>query len=195
VHDFAAGKLAVEVGDFLLVRAPGHGFELLRDGDRPQPVFFLLVDFQEQPQRAFRVRRAFELQQELFRPIEEAGLEVVLRQLEERVGPLLRRQVRALEQILVHANGALDLAAPAEQAPQCEMQIYRLRVDLHHFDEGLDCLVRLLVQQEIQAPEVRLGQRAGLGDELLDVDARGKPAQREEERQGEEPPVLNFHGG
>jgi hypothetical protein len=49
----------------------------------------------------------------------------------------------------VHADRAIDLALPAEQVTQREMQIDRLRIDLDHFDERLDRLVGLLVQQEI----------------------------------------------
>ena len=93
----------------------------------------------------------------------------------------------------MHADRALDLAAPAEQAAQREMQLDRLRIDLHHLDEGLDRLVGLLVQQEVEALEIRHRQRARFGHELLDVDARGEPAEREEQRQGEQPPVFNFH--
>jgi hypothetical protein len=51
----------------------------------------------------------------------------------------------------VHADRAVVLAAAAEQAAEREVQLDRLGVDLHHLDEGLDRLVGLLVEQEIEA--------------------------------------------
>ena len=83
----------------------------------------------------------------------------------------------------MHADRALDLAAPAEQTAEREMQLDGLRIDLHHLDERFDRLVRLLVQQEIQPFEIRHRQRARFRHELLDVDARSEPAQREKQRQ------------
>ena len=56
------------------------------------------------------------------------------------------------------------------------MKIDRLRIDLDDFDERLDGLVGLLVQQEIQAAKVRQRQRARLTQQMLDVDARGDPS-------------------
>ena len=64
---------------------------------------------------------------------------------------LVRRQVRAIEQVLVHADRALDLAVPAEQDAEREVQLDGLRIDLDHLDERLDRLVGLLVQQEVEA--------------------------------------------
>ena len=91
--------------------------------------------------------------------------------------PLVRRQIGAVEQVLVHADGAIDLALPAEQVAQREVQVDRLRIDLDHLDERLDRLVGLLVQQEVEAAEVRQRQRARFAQQVLDVDARGDPAQ------------------
>src|SRR4029077_3131943 len=82
----------------------------------------------------------------------------------------------------------------AKQAAEREVQLDGLRVDLDHLDEGLDRLVGLLVQQEVEALEVRAGQRARLAHDLADVDARGDPAESEEERKAEQPPVFELHG-
>src|SRR5574339_274827 len=73
------------------------------------------------------------------------------------------------------------------------MQLDGLRVDLDHLDEGLDRLVGLLVQQEVEPLEIGARQRARLGDDLLDVDARGDPAQAEEQREAQQPPVFELH--
>jgi hypothetical protein len=137
---------------------------------------------------------ALELLEDLLRAVEDPGLEVVLAELGERDHLLLGPEVRTLEKVLVHADGAVVLAAPAEQAAEREVQLDRLRVDLDHLDEGLDRLVGLLVQQEVEALEVGARQRARLGHDLPDVDARRDPAQAEEEREAEQPPVLELHG-
>ena len=97
-----------------------------------------------------------ELEEQLLGAVQQPRLEVILRQLEQRGSTLLLGgQVGAVDQVLVHADRALDLAAPAEQAAQREVQLDGLRIDLDHLDERLDRLVGLLVEQEVEALEVR----------------------------------------
>ena len=134
-----------------------------------------------------------QLQEHLLGAIEQPGLEIVLRQLVQRAHALLGGEVGAIDQILVHADRALDFAAAAEQAAQREVQLDGLRIDLDHLDERFDGLVGLLVDEKVETPEVGGGQRARLGQQLLDVDARGEPAQAEENRKTEQPPELEFH--
>ena len=86
-----------------------------------------------------------QLQEHLLGAIQQAGLEIVLRQLVQRGHALVGAEVGAIDQVLVHADRALDLAAPAEQAAQREVQLDRLRIDLDHLDERLDGLVGLLI--------------------------------------------------
>jgi hypothetical protein len=101
----------------------------------------------------------------------------------------------SVKEILVHADRALDLPLAAKQRTQREMQVDRLRVDLDHFDEGLDGLVRLLVQQEIEAAEIGERQRARLAQQVFDIDACGNPAQQEDRRDRQQPPQLEVHAG
>ncbi len=54
---------------------------------------------------------------------------------------------------------------------------------LHRLDEGVDGLVLLLVEQEVQALEVGLGRLPVLDAQLAQVQARGHPAQHEGDRQ------------
>jgi hypothetical protein len=140
------------------------------------------------------LRALLELAEHVFGAIQDSGLEVVLAELGERDQLLVGAQARALGQVLVHADGAVVLAAAAEQAAQREVQLDGLGVDLHHLDERLDRLVGLLVQQEVEPLEVRARQRARLGHDLADVDARRDPAQAEEQREAEQPPVFELHG-
>src|SRR5205814_8469200 len=91
--------------------------------------------------------------------VENPGLKVVLPQLGERDHLLVPGKVGTLEQVLVHADRAVILAAPAKETSQREVQLDRLGIDLDHLDESLDRLVRLLVQKEVEPLEVRARQR------------------------------------
>jgi hypothetical protein len=86
-----------------------------------------------------------------FGAVQQAGLQVIHAQLILRMLLLLLRQVGTRQQVLVHADRALGLAAAAEQIAQREVHIGRFRVQPHDLDEGIDGLVGLLVEQEIQA--------------------------------------------
>jgi len=61
------------------------------------------------------LRAIFELLEYLLRPVEDPRLEVVLAELRERGHLLLPGQAGALEQVLVHADRAVILAAPANR--------------------------------------------------------------------------------
>jgi len=162
---------------------------------RACPVLFQLVDFEQRTARGSGVAGALQLLERLLGAVEDAGLEVVLAELEQRRQLLLLAQADPLEQVLVHADGAVVLAAAAEQAAEREMQFDRLRVDLDHLDERLDRLVGLLVEEEVEALEVRARQRARLLQQMADVDPRRHPAEAEEQRQQpQQPPVVEFHG-
>src|SRR5436190_17614536 len=185
---FRGGELAVVLRQLARVGAdlPGHL-------DGAGPVLLLFVDLQQMRARRRRLRAVFQLLEHFLSAIEDAGLQVVLPQLGERDHALLLRQVGALQQVLVHADCAVILAAPAKETAEGEVQLDRLGIDLHHFDERLDRLVGLLVQQEVEALEIRARQGARLVDDLADVDARGGPSHDEEERQREQPPPFELH--
>jgi hypothetical protein len=103
-------------------------------------------------------------------------------------------QVAARQQVLVHAHGALVLAAAAEQVAQREVQLGGVGVVLHRLDEGVDGLVLLFVEQEVQAAEVGLGRLPVLDAQLPQVQPRGQPAQAEGDRQApQEPGEVKVH--
>src|SRR5688500_17082090 len=147
MRELGAGELAIEVRDLLLVRLAGDRLELVRDANRLLPVLFLLIDLEEEIERGLRVRRAFEPQEKLLGAIQQAGLEIVLRELEERDELLVFLEIGALDEVLVHAYRTLHFAAAAKETPEREMQLDRLRIHFDHFNERLDRLVGLLVQQ------------------------------------------------
>ncbi len=63
-------------------------------------------------------------------------------------------EVGAIDDVLVHADGALHLAAPAIQAAEREVRVDRLVVDLGQAQEDLERAVGLVVEQEPHALEV-----------------------------------------
>ena len=155
-------ELAVVVRDFPEIGPLGDRFHPPRDGDRLRPVLLLLVDGDEEAERRMLEGRAVELGEQFLGAIEQSGTMEILRELEQRRLPLVRRQVRPVEQVLVHPRRAVDLALPPEQAAEREVQVDRLGIDLDDLDEGFDRLVRLLVEQEIEAAKTRQRQRAAI---------------------------------
>ena len=114
--------------------------------------------------------------------------------LAKRLQSLFFGDVLAVNQQLMHADGAVCFTTSAKQAAKREMQLDRLRIDTHRLDELVDSLVGLLVQQEVEAIQIGPGQGSGFVNDLPDVDTGCEPAQRKEERQRKQPPEFNFHG-
>ena len=73
--------------------------------------------------------------------------------------------------MLVHAHRALVLATTPEQVAERKVQFLRVGIVLHCFDESIDGLVLLLVEQEGQAPEIRLGRLPVFHAQLAQVEA------------------------
>src|SRR5512145_133326 len=188
LRGFRSGELAQELRQRARV-----GLDLLGHLDGARPVLLLLIDLEQEAARGHCLASALEPRKELLGAIENARLEVILAKLHLRLQLLLRPEVGAVEEVLMHADRAVVLAAAAEETPEREMQLHGFGVDLDHLDEGFDRLVGLLVQQEVQALEIRARQRARFAHDLLDVDARRHPAQPEEQRKAEQPPVLELH--
>ena len=69
-------------------------------------------------------------------------------------------QVAAREQVFMDAHGAVVFAAPAKQVAQGKVQLRRIWVALHCFNKGVNGLVLLLVEQEVEPLEVGLGYAA-----------------------------------
>jgi len=90
----------------------------------------------------------------------------------------------------MHADRAIRFAAPTEQIAQCEMQFDRFGIEFDHFDERVDCLIGLLIEQEIQAAEIRTRQVCALGQQRLEVVARSHPAERKRDGYDEQPPEV-----
>src|SRR5262245_21529780 len=193
VGRFDSGHLATELGDLLLPRLAGFLLERPRDVDCSVPLLLLLVNHEQMARRLEPLRPGAQSFEHLLSAVEQARLQIVLTELEHRLPALLLREIRTLQQILVHADRAVGLTAPSKEAAEREVEVDRGRVDFDDLDERLDRLVGLLVQQEIEAPEIRTRNAARLRQKLLDIDAGGEPAQAEEDRETDEPPKLKIH--
>src|SRR5262245_43489389 len=67
---------------------------------------------------------------------------------------MLFRQRRPRDDVLVHADRALDLAAPAVEIAEREMRLDGVVVDLDHAQEDFERLVGLFVEKERQTLEI-----------------------------------------
>ena len=100
------------------------------------PFLLALVDADELVERRIGERRALaQLGEQLLGSVEEPRVQVVLGQGKQGLMPLRFVEVRTCQQVLVHADRALDLAAPAKQMAQGEMGFERIVVDLRHLHE------------------------------------------------------------
>jgi hypothetical protein len=73
------------------------------------------------------------------------------------------------DEVLMDTDCSLDLTPAAKQIAQRKMGFDRVAVDLKHLDEGIDRLVRLLIQQMIESAKI---DRADLAHALLLLLAR-----------------------
>src|SRR5690606_2371446 len=187
-------ELAAKMRDRARTVLAEIALQTLGDLDRLRPVAHHLRDLETMLQRLQSVARALQPLEARLGAIEQPRLEVVLAELEQRLLALPFVEVGALDEVLVDANGAVGLSPPAEQVAECEMQLDRFRIDAHDVDERVDRLVGLLVEQEVQAAEIGVGQAVALhgGGRLPGLVARREPAQAEEQRNGQQPPGFEF---
>lgn len=129
---------------------------MLAHGDGVGPVAFLLVQIGELANHLLALLALLveHLQQHFLGPVEQAAGEIVLGQLQLNLLLGGAGQLALLEKVGVNQGGAVELAALAEQARHAEVRFQGLVVDLQAVEQGLHRLVRLFVEQEIQAGHV-----------------------------------------
>src|SRR5690554_7783298 len=93
----------------------------------------------------------------------QADRQIIPGQLELHPIGLQRREVGSGQQILVYLDRPLHITPLAEQLADGDMGLDRFRVDFKGPDEGLDSLVRLLVEQVIESDEILLVDGAAVG--------------------------------
>ncbi|KAG0942963.1 hypothetical protein G6F31_014790 [Rhizopus arrhizus] len=116
----------------------------------------------------------------------------ILAQRQQGLHALRITQIVAVDQALVQADGAVDFAAAAEQVAQRDLGLEGFLVQLGDMQEQLDGLVRLLVEQVVQAPEIGARQAADLAVTVtLPAAPTDYPAgQRRQGNEQEEPEPL-----
>ena len=170
--------------------------EFLRDLRCVRPIAAAFIVGQQGQSRLRFKRGSFELEQGCFRAVDQAGLEKVQRQGMLGTLPVCQAQVAAREQMFVDPHRTFIFAAPAEQVAQGEVQFGGVRIVLNGLDEGVDGLVLLLVEQEIEAFEVGLGGLPVLDSQLTQVETRGQPAQHKGQGQAQQDPAqVKVHAG
>ena len=81
------------------------------------------------------------------------------------------RQIVAGHQALVHTNRPVGFATASKQIAQGKVQLDGFGVDLHDLDEGVDRLVGLLVEEEIQTTKIGVWHLRRLAHGLPGIDA------------------------
>ena len=190
------GELAVVVRDRALLRCAPGLLEFAEYADRAGPLLLLLVDAHELAHRRHPVgARRRERLEDLLGAVQHAGLQVVLRERESRLLALARLERLARRDVLVDLDRAVHLAAAAIEAPEREMRLDRVIVQLCCAQEGLQRPVRLLVDQEVHAGEVVAAQ-ALLADGARPRLARGVETDgaAEEQDSQQDPDRFRIHG-
>ncbi len=121
-----------------------------------------------------RARRRERLQ-DLLGAVEHAGLQVVLGQREARLLALRRLEALAGRDVLVDPYRPVYLAAAAIEAPEREVRLDGVVVQLGRAQERLEGAVGLLVHEEVHAGEV-VAPEALLADVARPRLARGVEA-------------------
>ena len=128
------------------------------------PVLLMLVDADQMLERRRHLRiHGDEVSEQRLGTVEQAGTHVVLAEFEQCDGLFLIGKIRTRDQVLVHADSTIDLAAAAEQVAERQMRFDCVAVELGELEEHLDRLVRLLVQQVVQSAKVTRRQLADAG--------------------------------
>ena len=189
----AVGEFAFELRDQLAHRLAGDFLVARGVLDRLRPVAFGLVDADQVLERLRCAHvEAHEVAEHGLGAIEQARAHVVLAEREQRLHLLLVRQVGPLHERLVQADRAIDFAAAAEQMPERDLRLERVLVEFGDAQEHLDRLVGLLVEQVVQAAEIRGRQAADLRVAMAFATAPADEptAPRRERQQEEEPEPL-----
>ena len=88
------------------------------------------------------------------RAVEKSGSQIVLRQREQRLVPLLGGEIGPRNNVLVNTDCAIHLAPAPEQATQRKVGLDGLVVDPHHFQKVFESLVCLLIEEKIEAFQI-----------------------------------------
>ena len=127
------------------------------------PVAGGLINLQELLQRAdAEICFIHQLRKHIFRAIVQPRSHVISSQLLYGQQSLIVGQRGAFHQGLVNTNGAVNLAARAEQVTESEMGFYGPRILFQHIEEQVYRFVLLIAQEEVHPRNVVAGEPVGL---------------------------------
>jgi hypothetical protein len=119
------------------------------------PFVLELVNSHQELQRDRRLAPGgCELLEELFGAVVQPGSEIVACEFGDRGVAVALVETRLVMDVLVHADRAVDLAAPPIEAAQREMRVDGLVVEFGDGQERLERAIGLVVEQETHALEV-----------------------------------------
>jgi len=93
----------------------------------------------------------------------------------------------------MNSDRPVKFASFAEKVAERVMQFDRLRIDLHHFDKGVNCLIGFIREEQRQAPEIIVRQVLVFLIPLSRVIASQIPSGRKQQRDRDQIPKFKFH--
>ena len=151
------------------------------------------VDLQEFAKRMEVLRRdARELPVRCFGAIEEPGTEEVARKLLQGERTLFVRKIRAVVEMPVKPHSTLELAAASQEIPEHSLEFRQFRVHAHDFNEGVNGFVRSPVQEKCETARTDFRHLRRFAALPL-IPAAAPPAGKEENRNKDQIPVVEFH--
>ena len=171
----------------------GLGFKKTRRFRGGRPFVFGDVDLQEFAKRMEMLRRdARELPVRCFSAIEEPGAEEVARKLLQGERTLFVRKIRAIVEMTVKPHRALEFAAASEEVPEHALEFRQFRVHADDFNKGVNGFVGSSVQKKGETPRTDFRHLRRFAALLL-IPAAAPPAGKEENRNKDQIPVVEFH--
>ena len=157
------------------------------------PFVFGDVDLQEFAKRMEVLRGdACELTVCRFSAIKEPGAEEVTGKFLQSERTLFIRKIRAIVEMPVKPHRSFEFAAASEEVAEHALELSQFRIDAHDFNEGVNGFIRRSVQQKRETPGTDFRDFCGFAALPL-IPAAAPPAGKEENRNKDQIPVVEFH--
>ena len=122
--------------------------------------------------------RGGELLEHALGAVHEAGALVVERERERRL--VAQPRPALIAQARVNGDRAIDLAAPAEQAPESELDLRGIALGFRHAREDLGGVIEAVVDEVIEADVIIARQAHGAGGAVAAAEKPGREAHQDE---------------
>ena len=160
LHERMLGQLAQVVSRDAAALELHRRRQIVKNLQRIGPVALLLVDAHQVIERGLAIfARGGQLLQQPLRAVHEAGAQVVERKGKRRL--VAQSDAALLSQAGMDGDGAINLAAAAEQASERELDFGRIAIRLRHAREDLGGMIEAIVDEVIEADVVIARQTDG----------------------------------